>query len=92
MTTGRAHVEIISMQAVFESTASTLKTTSGSHDWVIERVIMSSTEIRPAEGALSSRWGRASVPRCLWGRARGRFTRQLGKIGAEQREVRFGAL
>lgn len=57
MATGRAHMEIISMQAVFESRASTLKTTSGSHDWVIERVIMSSREIRPAEGALSSRWG-----------------------------------
>lgn len=54
----RAQVEIISMQSVSWSTASSassLKTTSGSHDWVIERVIMSSTEIRPAEGVLGSR-------------------------------------
>lgn len=57
MATGRALVEIISMQSVFESRASTLKTTSGSPDWVIERMIMSSMETRLAEGALSSRWG-----------------------------------
>ena len=92
MATGRTHMEIISMQAVFESRASMLKTTSGSHDWVIERVIMLSREIRPAEGALSSRWGRDFVPRCLWDRVRQRSTRQLGKLGVEQREVRSGAL
>lgn len=57
MATGRAQVEIISMQSVSQSRASSLKTTSGSHEWVIERVIMSSTEIRPAEGAPWSGWG-----------------------------------
>lgn len=88
----RAQAETTSMQSVLQSTASTLKTTSGSHDGLIERVTMSSTEIRPTEGALSSRWGRDSIPRCLWDTAIRTFTRQLGKMGAEQKEVRFGAL
>lgn len=72
MATGRAQAEIISMQSVSQSTASTLKTTSGPPDWVIERVIMSSTEIGPTEGALWSRWGEGEKTPFLdvWGTER----------------------
>lgn len=78
----QSQVEIISMQSVSRSRASSLKTTSGSHDCVIERVIMSSMEIRPAEGALWSRWGeRGKTPFLNIKRARAQrtFTRQLEK-------------
>lgn len=82
MATGRAQVEIISMQSVSQPRASSMKTTSGSHDCVIERVIMSSTEIRPAEGALWSRWGEGGKTPFLDIKRAGAqraFTRQLEK-------------
>lgn len=41
-----------SMQWVYAPRASIAKITSGFHDWVTERMIMSSTEIRTTEGEL----------------------------------------
>lgn len=47
-----AQVGIFSVQWVCSSRKSLPKITPGFHDWVIERMIMSSTEIRTTEGEL----------------------------------------
>lgn len=52
MGTALAQVGILSMQWVCGARASIPKTAPGFHDWVIERMIMSSTEIRTTEGEL----------------------------------------
>lgn len=47
-----AQVEIFSMQWVYGPRAYIAKITSRFHDWVTERMIMSSTEIRTTEDEL----------------------------------------
>lgn len=44
--------DIFNIQWIYGSRASIAKITSRFHDWVIERMIMSSTEIRTTEGEL----------------------------------------